>query len=155
MVRRVLIAHGFFAIGLVLEPLIRKKMLPVGLVSFAAAFGLSILNTEFADINGLHFGIPVVFLTAALLGSYGTIQLGKICKWNPIVWLGQNSLIIMGTHIPILLLTRFAFGTTVPTLLRRIGDFVLILLLEIPIIWLLNNKAPLLLGKKGRAGHES
>lgn len=155
VIRRTLIAHAFFAIGLVWEPFIRKRALPLALASLSAAFALSLLNTEFVNLNDMQLGIPAVFLAAALLGAYGVIQLGKICEWKPLVWLGQNSLIIMGTHIPILLLARFASGSTAPTLLHRIGDFALILLLEIPIVWVLQNKAPFLLGKKEKAGHES
>ena len=148
VLRRVLIANGFLAIGLVLESVLRKKALPFGVAALAAAFVCSLLNTEAADINELRFGMPLLFFAAALLGSYGAIQLGRLCHWKPILWLGQNSLILMGTHIPILLLARFAFGTTAPTVLHRIGDFVLILLLEIPIVWLLRNYAPFLIGKR-------
>ena len=152
VVRRVLVAHGFLAIGLVLEPSLRKSCLPGGFVALAGAFGLSLLNTGFADINELHFGNPGLFLAAALLGSWGAIQMGKLLPREPLLWLGKNSLIIMGTHIPILLLVRYAFGTTVPGVWQRVGDFALILLLELPIVWLLRYVAPFLIGKKrGRA----
>lgn len=148
VISRIVIAQGFLAVGVVLEPMLRKKTLAFGLAALATAFGLSLLNTEFADLNELHFGIPAVFLGAALMGSYGMIQLGKIMVWRPLLWLGKNSLIIMGTHIPILLLARFFAGTTAPTILHRLIDFVLILTLEIPIVWFINRFAPFIIGKR-------
>lgn len=148
VVRRVLVAHGFLAIGLVLEPSLRKSCLPGGFVALAGAFGLSLLNTGFADINELHFGNPGIFLAAALLGSWGAIQMGKLLPREPLLWLGKNSLIIMGTHIPILLLARYAFGTTAPGVWQRVGDFALILLLELPTVLFINRFLPFLAGKR-------
>ena len=150
VIRRILIAQGFLAIGVILEPVLRRKALVFGLTALAVAFGLSLLNTEFADLNELHFGIPAVFLGAALMGSYGMIQLGKKLVWRPLLWLGKNSLIIMGTHIPILLLARYIAGTTAPTLWHRLFDLVLIIALEIPIAWLLNRFTPFLIGKRSQ-----
>ncbi len=155
VLRRVLIAHGFLSIGLILEPVLRKKALVIGLAALAAAFGLSLLNTEFADLNELHFGLPAVFFGAALLGSCGAIQLGKITVCRPLLWLGKNSLIIMGTHIPILLLVRFFAGTTAPTIWQRLIDLVLILALEIPIVWFIRRFAPFLIGQNRRPAHGS
>ena len=153
VLRRALIANGLLAIGLVLEPVLRKKALVIGLAALAAAFGLSLLNTEFADLNELHFGLPAVFFGAALLGSYGAIQLGKITVCCPLLWLGKNSLIIMGTHIPLLLIFRYITGVTAPTIWQRAIDLVLILVLEIPIVWLIRRFAPFLIGQNRRFPH--
>lgn len=155
VLRRVLIAHGFLALGSVLEPLLRRKATLIGLAALAAAFGLSLLNTEFADINELHLGIPVVFLGASLLGSYGILQAGKLACVSPLCWLGRNSLIIMGTHIPILLLIRYVANNTAPTIWQRVIDLVLILVLEIPIIWFIRRFAPFLVGQNRRLSHGS
>ena len=155
VIRRVLIAHGFLAIGLTLEPLLRKKAVLFGLAALSAAFALSLTNTEFADINELHFGITAVFFACALLGSCGILQLGKLVCISPLVWLGKNSLIIMGTHIPILLIARYFTANTAPTVFHRIADFILILALEIPIIWSINRFAPFLIGKARRSRIES
>lgn len=150
ILRRVLIANGFIAIGMVLEPLIRRERPLFGIIAFSGAFVLSLLNPDFADINELRFGLPWIFFGAALLGSYGVIQIGKRIGFSPLLWLGKNSLIIMGTHIPILLLLRFAANDTAPKLWNRALDFVLILVLEIPIVWLINRFAPFLIGKPRR-----
>ena len=155
VLRRVLIANGFLAIGLVLESVLRKKALPFGVAALAAAFVCSLLNTEFADLKELHFGLPAVFFGAALLGSYGTIQLGKITVCRPLLWLGKNSLIIMGTHIPLLLIFRYITGVTAPTIWQRAIDLILILALEIPIVWCIRRFAPFLIGQNRRFAHES
>ena len=155
VIRRILIAHGFLAIGLTLEPIIRKRSLILGIVALAVSFLLSLLNPEYVDINELHFGIYVIFFSAAILGSYGILQIGKLACIFPFLWLGKNSLIIMGTHIPILLLFRSAFRITAPTIEDRLIVFLLILALEIPIIWFIRRFAPFLIGKTKSQKHET
>lgn len=154
VLRKTIIANGFISVGFRLSDILRKKMLPAGIAAFLIALFISSFKLGNTGINGLRFDTPVLFLAAALLGSYGIIQIGSLCCWKPLMWLGRNSLIIMGTHIPILLLVRHFAGTTAPTVWHRIADFMIILLLEIPIVWFLQNRAPFLLGKKGNAGHE-
>lgn len=152
VIRRTIIANGFIAVGLIFEPFIRRKALIPGICAFAGAFLLSLLNTDYADINELHFGSIPVFFCAALMGTYGVMQISKLIDVIPLRWLGKNSLIIMGTHIPILLLARHFAGVTDPTVWRRVFDFILIMIVELPIIWFLNHVAPWLIGKKREKG---
>ena len=155
VIRRILIAHGFLSIGLILEPILRKKAFLLGIAALILTFTLSLLNTEYADINELHFGINIIFFSAALMGSYGILQVAKLTCVSPLLWLGKNSLIIMGTHIPILLLFRYIRKVTAPTTEDRIVDFLFILAIEIPIIWLIRRYAPFLIGRTGRSEHKS
>lgn len=148
--RRILVANGFIAIGYTFEQLIRKKKIFIGVISLLATLIVSIINTDYMDINELQFDYPVFFFVAAFLGSYGVIQIGKLCCWKPLIWIGNNSIIIMGTHIPILLLLRHFLGIVEPTILQRICNMVAILLLEIPIILIVRNYVPFFIGQKIR-----
>ena len=148
IVLKIVVAHGFYAIGLRTASCNIGRKYLIGGICLISAFVLSCLNEGYADLNELHFGDPLIFFTAALSGTCGILLLRRKYCCKPLVWLGQNSLIVMGTHIPILLLARFATGTTEPTLLHRAGDMALILLLSVPIAYLVKNFAPFLVGKR-------
>ena len=148
ILRTTLISHAFLASGYVLASFYQKKRTVWGLVSLVLALALSLWNMDCPDIYELRFGYPAVFLCAAFLGSYGVLQISERWSCKVLRWLGYNSIIIMGTHIPILLIARFISHTVAPTLWIRIADFFIILSLEIPIVYLIRKKAPFLIGKR-------
>lgn len=92
-----------------------------------------------------------------LLGPFGLFILCKlavsISVFQGIAWFGKNSLIVMATHYSILqelcILINRQWGTGTEYLegWTALGYLAVSVLLEIPIIWLINSKYPFLLGK--------
>lgn len=102
------------------------------------------------DLWALKFNNKVLYVLNSLIGSIALIYLFKNIFNNNIkflIYLGKNTLIIMGTHQ--ILIDIIGVFTNCERYNRSISFFIflIVVLLEIPIIYLINNYLPWILGK--------
>ena len=97
------------------------------------------------------FGHPVktlIYLIGSIAGSYFVLCVSMLihdCKW--LSFYGKNTITVLGTHNAILFpIRRFLFPDTVGFV--GVLVFLIIMILEIPIILFLNRFCPFLIGKR-------
>lgn len=136
---------------------------------FVLCFFLSTINGS-TNTSALNFGrYPVFCLICNITGSFGIFCLcrflfeQKNCK--PLEYYGRNSLIVMTTHINFLCIdiafflfrkltdVIFVQWLMLPTIKDAVC-LIFVLLLEIPIITIINRFFPFILGKKRSRKHD-
>ena len=111
---------------------------------------ITILNIALAVINGyvdlwgIQFNNIILYFINSILGSLNIISISKKINSKLLSFWGRNTLIIMATHQ--LILTMFS-KINIVNELNFITKLILVLVIEYPIIVLINNYAPFLLGK--------
>lgn len=156
---RISAAFSLYVAGSILGKYILRKyniniyagiiVLSLGILSYL------IMGSEYSFFSGT-FEKPVASLLALFLNSIGCILIFKNLNGNIKFWkyIGENSLIIMLVHPTILLCYTYparGFFNSIPPIsqwLISLSIFVTIVLLEVPLIQLINNKLPFLIGKK-------
>lgn len=161
---RVGVAVLFLAIGYYTYALMQKRSLS-RLTSAIAAVVLFAVNICLAFFNGrvdLHFLVfnnPFVYMLAAFSGTMAVILLCKaLPEWKGLTFLGENSLVIMATHLDCqVMICAIRVGMFVSGLSPRAKDYIYIvvtalalLIAEVIIILVINRFFPFLLGKKRR-----
>ena len=158
----IVIARGFIAFSFVLLGYLLKdywksninKRWDVIIPSFILTYLISICNGQI-DIWGGTIGNPVLCLAGGLVGSYWIIGLSKNITSKILVFIGQNSMTMMGTHMIIMtliwsLLTKTFFGLFPSWVSNVYGVtlfFVLVVIANLPIMYLYNRFIPFLIGK--------
>ena len=136
----------FLCVGYLVQPLAVKPAWALLLGSFAVTALLSVLNP--VEIDNYQSGIKGLFLLSGLCGGLFVVQLSeKIKACKPLAFLGRNSLIILGTHYPLLRAVRWLLHTEQPDLPTGALMLAMILAVEIPLILLINRYLPFILGK--------
>ena len=111
---------------------------------------ITILNIALAVINGyvdlwgIQFNNIIFYFINSILGSLNIISISKKINSKLLSFWGRNTLIIMATHQ--LILNMFS-KINIVNELNFITKLILVLLIEYPIIVLINNYVPFLLGK--------
>lgn len=85
---------------------------------------------------------PLLLMVCGISGAYFVLAISQMVHFKCLSWVGKNSLVIMGTHQLVLY--------TVPSsssILWVAGVFVLILVIELPVIFLTGRFCPFLVGK--------
>lgn len=85
---------------------------------------------------------PLLFVIGGLSGTYFIIGVSRMVQFKWLRWIGENSLIIMGTHQLVLYTVPSSSST-----LWVVGVFVLILVIEVPVIFLTERFCPFFVGK--------
>ena len=162
---RGLACASFIGAGWILERLVRRVKkrgelwLAVGGVGcLAAAVLLSFICTEavtgYVNFSFLRLGArPELFVLRAMVGSIGIMWLcyfvNKFFKLRWLQYCGRNSLIIMGTHMSLMLYVlatkllnfgEFKLGVDLPNIIYGFLGVGIVMLLEIPVIHLLNGR---------------
>ena len=100
---RCLMSYCFLACGYLLKDILtadRPVLIPVCAVAFIAA---NLLDPVRLDMHNAVYGNPVCMLLGALAGSWLLFALCRKLQQLPLInRTGQYSLIIMGTHMPVL-----------------------------------------------------
>ena len=155
----------FLGIGWILERLVRrvKKRRELCLAIGGAgclitAIILAMVCTEaltgYVNFSFLRLGAkPGLFVLRAVLGSVGVMWLAytvrKLLKLRWLQYCGKNSLIIMGTHMSLMFhvlapwllnLITYRLGLTLPGIIYGVLGVVIVMILEIPVIYLLNGR---------------
>ena len=111
---------------------------------------ITILNIALAVINGyvdlwgIQFNNIILYFINSILGSLNIISISKKINSKLLSFWGRNTLIIMATHQ--LILTMFS-KINIVNELSFTTKLILVLVIEYPIIVLINNYTPFLLGK--------
>lgn len=110
-----------------------------------------------ADFHRLTFNNPILYFGCALMGSIGIILISSgIESFRPLSFFGRNSLIIMCTHLDFYVLYgAISIAWLIDTVVSRAKSYIFMfnivaftLLIEIPIIFIINRFLPFLIGKK-------
>lgn len=165
---RVFFAAAFVAIGYagyrLIGKLSEKKLVNmlVGSALLALTVWVSSIN-GITDMNYMVYENIFLYLITSVAGSFGVILLcraaegmqqtipARICRYY-----GRNSLIVMMTHATLYIMyiaARFTYGVNnhifpLNQILLCGGMTCMVLLIEIPVIEVLNRYFPFLLGKK-------
>ena len=115
------------------------------LILAAISIIFSILNGR-VDLWGVQFNNLFLYVFNSIMGSLLIISIAKkINGSNALEFLGQNTLIIMATHQ---LIIEAILKSTLIKYLNGIIFIFIILLLEYPLIKIINKYLPFMLGKK-------
>ena len=133
-----------------------NKRWDVIILSFIVTFVVCELNGQI-DLWGCSIGNPVLCLAGGLAGSFWIIGLSKHISSKLMVFIGQNTITMMGTHMICLgllwkLLSHTLFAA-VPDLLASVYGAVIFYLLTValnlPIMYIYNRFLPFLIGRTG------
>ena len=139
------LGFAFMAAGQLLREPLDAHSLPKTTLSFALTVGFAALTLKFAknDFYECRVTDPPLFLLCGLAGTSFVLGVSKMIRWRPLAWLGENSIVVMGTHQLVLYTLR---GTSSP--LWILGILILVFGIEVILIWLLDRFCPVLIGKK-------
>lgn len=158
------VALLFLAIGYYTYCLMQKRDIS-RIASAIAAVVLFALNGALAFFNGrvdLHFMVfnnVFIYFIAAFAGTMAVILLCKaLPEWRGLTFLGENSLIVMATHLDCqVMIFSIRVGMFASSLSPRAKDYIYkgttaltLLIVEIILIFIINRYLPFLLGKKKR-----
>lgn len=140
------ITIGYYAAAFFTRESDKKRIASEVLLGAIPVIFIGIINGT-ADLWGLRFGNPLLYLVGAVVGSYVIIQSSRIFVWREAIFLGKNTMVILGTHkILIEALHHFSGRKTFGTVLG-IAAVTVILIAELPIILFCNRFIPQLVGK--------
>ena len=145
--RKVAVAHGYILIGFAGRKLFCTKQTVAGIIACMATVIISLIN-KFPDMSRLNFGNPALYMIGALFGSYAVLQLSKLVKSRILSYYGKGSLIVMGTHVPILFLIRHVLSVDEFPLWEGLAVICVIMMIEYPTIYLIQNYMPWVIGKR-------
>jgi fucose 4-O-acetylase-like acetyltransferase len=111
---------------------------------------ISLTGIKFVDTANNMLGNYFIFYTGALMGTMLIVCVSWLINRNNfLVFLGTNSLIIMGVQLPIIALVDYFLMTnniSRNTTLTGIGEFVLVTVLSLGLVKLFNTYLPKLVG---------
>lgn len=154
---RGIIAFTFILLGYLFKEYYKNdinKRWDAIILSFFLTYSVSIFNGQI-DIWGGSIGSPVLCLVGGLAGAYCIIGVSKNITSRMLVFIGQNSVTMMGTHMIIIVLIWSLLTKTVFVLLPTwmynaygaILFFALVVITNLPIMYLYNRFLPFLIGK--------
>ncbi len=138
-----------------MESLNRLWLLSSTIIFFSATFLLSTLNGR-TGIGGINYNNPLLYLSAATLGTTAVLALSAGVKQNRIIeYLGVNSLIIFGLSEPIKRMVIYLLAKIISlplnefrhSILLSLISVVIIMLLLFPIVQIINNYLYFTIGK--------
>ena len=142
-----MVALFFINIGYYLYKVISKINFKIYQILILAAISiiLSTLN-GYVDLWGVQFNNLPLYVFNSIIGSLLIIAITKKINGSKVLeFLGQNTLIIMATHQLIL---QAILKSSLIKYLNNIMIIFIILLLEYPLIKIINKYLPFMLGKK-------
>lgn len=143
---RSFIAFGFICIGYSSKKIIEKLNITSAVILLIVSFVLCQFNS-YVDLYRLKLGNILFYVVNGTIASYGVIAISKSLVRNKILefW-GKNTLIILGTHQ---LITRFTLKIINSSdVIFNILILILVMILEYPIIKLINKYFPWIIGKE-------
>ena len=156
--QRIVIGCAFMSLGFLGAKIYTSSFrLPLWLGCVALQFALAIPNDRVDMAYGIY-GNPVLYYANGLLGTFAAIQafacLAKSRLGSLIVWLGENSMIVLCTSSLVIEILRLLDYKLTDSVLPSLGTAegivlcALAMLIEIPIIIFCNRYLYDLLGKK-------
>ena len=147
---RVFISLGFIEIGYILMNLIKEKK--ISNILLIILLGIQIILSKYngyVDLNNLVFNNKILYVVNSVIGTISIILLFKNIniKTKMLKYYGMNSLIIFVTHGNLIYLFRKFISVNMHGYISGLVLFVLIIAIQIPIIYTINNYTPWMLGK--------
>ena len=105
------------------------------------------------DLYSLVYNNPILYTITGILGSIVIIETIKKmdkCKFKFFKFIGLNSIVIMATHQNIITMTRLILNTKLDGFIQGTMVVLIIMILEYPIVKLINIYMPWVLGKFNR-----
>lgn len=129
VIRRVLVAFGFIVLGYLFREMFTKKKEAGILISFFLILCISYCNGV-VDLSARTFNIPVLYILGGIAGAYFVLDLSRYLSGRTekmLAVIGQNSLVIMGTHQHVMLVTNVIYGNQYSIYVQIILLFVMAL----------------------------
>ncbi len=163
---RIIAGFSFFAMGYFIAKLLMS--LSVGRLTLAGFLALiigsvsySIFGNSYSFFAGNFSNMPVSIINA-VTGSVGVVMICRALEKSHLPdkirdvfsYIGRNSLIIMLVHPTILLVFTYTFGNYISRcagvsgIIVSLALFAVLIVAEIPCIWVINNHLPWMIGKK-------
>ena len=120
---------------------------PIWVLPAALAVTALLAAVNPVEINCYQDGIPGLFFLSGFSGALVVFQLGRYLQWKPLLFYGKNSLIILGTHYPLLRALKLLLPLHSDHFMSGLILFLLLLLLEVPLVLLIDRCFPFLLGR--------
>ena len=148
ILRSIGISFGCICIGYYFYNMFtRNKSVAVTIGIFIATWGVLYINGS-VSLNVARVNNPFLWILGAVCGTVLMIQLGKQVPEGWITYLGKNSIIVMITHQAILLPLRYYTRVAEFDFLTAIVVLVLTVVLQFPLIYLINRYLPFCVGRK-------
>ena len=120
----------------------------VGILAVVLGYYVSSFNIPVLMYSSTY-GRKVIFVIAAILGCIGVAMISEaVDHCRTVEFLGRNSLIILFTHFPVhrcVMKILSYFSSSI--MLNSIFGFIIVCLIEIPIVIFINRFFPILAGK--------
>ncbi len=148
---RAFLAVGFLAAGILLS-----RKIDLFLSHKAAGLALAAVYLTAAVLNGqvstylIELNNPLLYAAAAVSGTVLLLAICSAFSNRLLEYWGRNSIVILGTHQAILYVFQFLLGKDYSVYLA-ILLWIIIMLMEFPIIEGINRWAPFLIGKTNRS----
>ena len=155
---RGVIAFTFMLVGYYLKDYYKSdvnKRWDVIILSGTLTYVIAMLNGQI-DFWCSRVGNPILCLIGGLIGAYWVIGLSKNIKSKLLVFIGQNTMTMMGTHMIMFRivwnLCSIKFFNIIPLLTANVyGEiliFILIIAANLPIMYVYDRYLPFLIGKR-------
>lgn len=147
---RSFVGIGFFAIGYYSFKYIKKLELSWSVIILAIIINIVLSKINgFVDLFQLEFNNALLYIYCSLLGTFSILMLfKKIENINLLIDFGRNSLIILCTHQCIMSFIRVIFRNDLTGMISGFIMFLIVILIEIPVIEIINRYLPFIIGKK-------
>lgn len=113
VIRRILIAFGFIVLGFLLKKIFPKKN-GIGLVVSLILVLCVAYGNGVVDLSARTFNNPILYLIGGIAGTYFVLDFSQYLFGRAermLAQIGQESLIIMGTHQHIMLVANLVYGS--------------------------------------------
>lgn len=155
---RGVIAFTFMLVGYYLKDYYKSdvnKRWDVIILSGTLTYVIAMLNGQI-DFWCSKVGTPILCMIGGLIGAYWVIGLSKNIKSKILVFIGQNTMTMMGTHMIMFRivwnLCSIKFFNIIPLLTANVyGEiliFILIIAANLPIMYVYDRYLPFLIGKR-------
>lgn len=146
---RVFVSLGYITIGYKLMYFIQEKKVPnILLVGLCGVQVILARYNTFVDLNNLVFNNKILYVINSVVGATVIILILKNLnvKSRFLRYCGSNSLIIFATHGNLIYLFRKYISTNMHGYISGIGLMILIMLMEVPLIYIIHNYIPWIMG---------
>ena len=146
---RVFVSLGYITIGYKLMYFIQEKKVPnILLVGLCGVQVILARYNTFVDLNNLEFNNKILYVINSVVGATVIILILKNLnvKSRFLRYCGSNSLIIFATHGNLIYLFRKYISTNMHGYISGIGLMILIMLMEVPLIYIIHNYIPWIMG---------
>lgn len=128
-----IMAFFFLLVGYLFYNFFNQQSVLLEIVALLLTVGISLVNKG-VGMPDYQNGNKVLYIIGAFAGTYFILQFSKLIKIEGIEFYGKNSLILLGTHYPILRLIKKCFYIEEFSVIKGSIFLIVLLVIEIPVI---------------------